>query len=152
MPGATWADTKPPGPVHVWLPTGSCPECGSARVRRSSIRGSEAGAHRFRSPYRCENCRHRFWVVSHRTRIAATVAAVVGFAAVVFVASLLILPRYVTTVTSRDRDIEEWSPAEFETAATVLTPKGMAAAALAPTENLSSRLGGEAVTRKGDGR
>ena len=90
--------------------------------------------------------------MSHRTRIAATVAAVVGFAAVVFVASLLILPRYVTTVTSRDRDIEEWSPAEFETAATVLTPKGMAAAALTPTENLSSRLGGEAVTRNSDRR
>ncbi len=89
--------------------------------------------------------------MSHRTRIAATVAAVVGFAAVVFVASLLILPRYVTTVTSRDRDIEEWSPAEFETTATVLTPKG-AAAALAPTENLSSRLGGEAVTRNSDRR
>jgi hypothetical protein len=90
--------------------------------------------------------------VSQKTRIAATVAAVVGFSAIVFVASLLILPRYVTTTSSRDRDIEEWSPAEFETAATNLTPKGMAAAALAPTENLGSRLGGEAVTRKGDGR
>ena len=87
--------------------------------------------------------------LSHKTRIAATTAAVVGFAAIVFLASLLILPCNVTPVTTRERDIEEWSPAEFETAATTLTPKGMAAAALAPTENLEQPPRREAATPKG---
>ena len=54
-----------------------------------------------------------------------------------FVAAWSLLPRYV--VAGVDHDLEEWSaPPPLELAGAVLTPKGMAAAALAPTENLAA--------------
>lgn len=117
-----------------------CPECGGTNLQRSSIRRSEAGAHAFRSPYRCKDCRHRFWVISRRTRagalaIAASLAAVAAVAA-----GVVLLPAYVPTAVAVDRDIEEWSPpAPMQW--TVLTPKGMAAAVLEPNEVLGG--GGE---------
>ena len=133
-----------PTPHHVWFTPGHCPACGNTNVRRSSIRGAESGAHAFRSPYRCEACRHRFWVVSHKARVGAAAAAVVAFAAIVFGVSLMVLPRYVTAV-HQDREIEEWSASQNDIYGTTLTPKGMAAAALAPTEKLNSPLGGETL-------
>ena len=46
-----------------------CPTCGSAEVRRSAFRDyEEARAHIFRSPYRCEKCGKRFWVISRKVR------------------------------------------------------------------------------------
>ena len=130
-----------PAPVATkpgtWFALHRCPACGSAKVRRSSIRGREAGAHAFRSPYRCEACRHRFWVVSRKTRIGAAAALIGTVTLVAFAAAWTLLPRYV--VTSVDRDIEEWSaPPPLEIAGAVLTPKGLAAGALAPTEDLTA--------------
>jgi len=79
-------------------------------------------------------------VVSRKTRIGAAGGAILVFAAIVFGASLLILPHYVTT-TRLNPDIEEASGHQFDTAPMVLTPKGMAAQALPATENLSSGPG-----------
>jgi predicted RNA-binding Zn-ribbon protein involved in translation (DUF1610 family) len=78
-----------------WLAAHACPACGSANIRRSAIRGSEANAHAFRSPYRCENCKHRFWLVSRKARLGAATAGIALFSGIVFLATLLILPRYV---------------------------------------------------------
>jgi len=59
-----------------------CPQCGSLHVRRSSVRASELTAQRILlSPYRCRDCRERFWVVSRNAYYLATlvgVALVVG--------------------------------------------------------------------------
>lgn len=42
-----------------------CPVCKSRSVRRSAIHKSDAPAqHRFHSPYRCNDCDERFWVLS----------------------------------------------------------------------------------------
>jgi hypothetical protein len=43
-----------------------CRACGSSDVRRSRIRPEERGAHGFRSPYRCEACHARYWVISRK--------------------------------------------------------------------------------------
>jgi transposase-like protein len=117
-----------------------CPACGGTNLQRSSIRRSEAGAHAFRSPYRCKDCRHRFWVISHKTRVGA-MAIVASLAVVAAVAAgLVLLPAYVPTAVAVDHEIEEWSPpAPMQW--TVLTPKGMAAAVLEPNEVLGG--GGE---------
>ena len=58
-----------------------CPACRSTDVRRSHVLWSEAGAHALRSPYRCNNCDARFWVVSRKARI--TIAAFAAACAVV---------------------------------------------------------------------
>jgi hypothetical protein len=51
-----------------------CPACGSVNVRRSGVHSSEARSHGFRSPYRCQECDTRFWVVSRRARLGAIAA------------------------------------------------------------------------------
>ena len=51
-----------------------CPACGSINVRRSSVHSSETRSHGFRSPYRCQECDTRFWVVSRRARLGAIAA------------------------------------------------------------------------------
>jgi len=57
-----------------------CPNCGLTNTRRSSIRAYElTPRHIFLSPYRCRDCRHRFWVVS---RNVYYLSAVVGTALV----------------------------------------------------------------------
>jgi hypothetical protein len=45
--------------------TRTCPSCKSHNARRSSVRAAEVTfRHIFFSPYRCRECRARFWVVS----------------------------------------------------------------------------------------
>jgi len=92
-----------------WLAAHACPACGSAHIRRSAIRGSEANAHAFRSPYRCENCKHRFWLVSRKARLGAATAGIALFSGIVFLATLLILPRYVVPEQSDD-ELQAASP------------------------------------------
>lgn len=43
-------------------------------MRRSGISPSEARSHGFQSPYRCQSCESRFWVLSRKTRIGTTAA------------------------------------------------------------------------------
>ena len=48
-----------------------CPRCGSSDVRRSSFQGTdERKPYALRSPYRCEECGERFWVISRKARHA----------------------------------------------------------------------------------
>src|ERR1700720_4630037 len=48
-----------------------CPRCGSSGVHRSSFRGpDEREFYVLRSPYRCEQCGERFWVVSRKAQRA----------------------------------------------------------------------------------
>ena len=105
-----------------WLAAHACPACGSPNIRRSAIRGAEANAHAFRSPYRCENCKHRFWLVSRKARLGAATAGIVLFSAVVFVATLLVLPRYVVP-DSGAQDIEAASEQTLIVRDGVVTPR-----------------------------
>lgn len=46
-----------------------CVRCGSRTVRRSSFHGQgDREQHVLHSPYRCEVCGERFWVVSRKAR------------------------------------------------------------------------------------
>ena len=69
-----------------------CPKCKCLDVRRSSFgRDDVSSWWRWRSPYRCNRCGERFWVVSRRFyRVAGVAAAVIGAFAVEYgVTSLL---------------------------------------------------------------
>lgn len=58
-----------------------CPQCGGLNVRRSTVHAPEETAqHTFLSPYRCRDCRERFWVVS---RNAYYLAIIVGVSLIV---------------------------------------------------------------------
>ena len=61
-----------------------CPVCGSADVQRSHLHHSEGESHRFRSPYRCQSCGRRFWILSRKARIGigAVAAGVCAIAAI----------------------------------------------------------------------
>ncbi len=54
-----------------------CAECHSVNVRRSGAHPGETGMHPFHSPYRCQDCDARFWVVSRRARWGATAGGLV---------------------------------------------------------------------------
>src|SRR5438132_5517800 len=74
----------------------TCPGCGSLNVRRSSVRVFDVSArHYFLSPYRCRDCRERFWVVSRR---AFYLIGFLGVAAVAVVATLLLTSVPVTHI------------------------------------------------------
>ena len=51
-----------------------CSACHSLHVRRSTFHVGEREAHLFQSPYQCDHCGARFWVLSRhvRTRVVAT--------------------------------------------------------------------------------
>jgi len=54
-----------------------CPYCDSLNVRRSVIRRTDAPTHHFmQSPYRCRDCRKRFWIVTSRTTYLAAFVVV----------------------------------------------------------------------------
>jgi TPR repeat protein len=62
-----------------------CPACGSTEVRIAAVHGNDGLIHRFfYHPYRCRNCRHRYWLRSN-PRI---VAAIVFFVLLIAVAAL----------------------------------------------------------------
>lgn len=64
--------------------TRTCPSCKSQNARRSSVRAAEITLrHIFLSPYRCRECRTRFWVLSKNVyRFAAIIAVAVAIGAV----------------------------------------------------------------------
>jgi hypothetical protein len=60
--------------------TRTCPACKSKNARRSAIRAAEiTWRHVFLSPYRCRECRTRFWVLSRNfyTSVSVVVVAIV---------------------------------------------------------------------------
>lgn len=65
-----------------------CTECNSANVRRSGAHATEGHQHPFQSPYRCEDCDARFWVISRRIRLGA----VAGGALVATIVALALVP------------------------------------------------------------
>lgn len=51
-----------------------CPACDSTEVRIAAVHGNDGLIHRFfYHPYRCRNCRHRFWLRSSPRVVAAIV-------------------------------------------------------------------------------
>jgi TPR repeat protein len=57
--------------------TRTCPSCKSHDARRSSVRASEITfRHIFFSPYRCRECRTRFWVLSRNTYYLAGIVGI----------------------------------------------------------------------------
>lgn len=51
-----------------------CPACGSGEVRIAAVHSGDGLIHRlFYHPYRCRNCRHRFWLRSNARVVAAAV-------------------------------------------------------------------------------
>jgi len=70
-----------------------CPHCRSHKVRRSFLDRAEAAAHRFRSPYRCEDCGTRFWTISRKIRLRAATALVVLLVTLLIFASAMQLLR-----------------------------------------------------------
>jgi hypothetical protein len=56
-----------------------CPSCKSYNARRSKVRTSEVALrHVFLSPYRCRDCRGRFWVLSRNSYFIAGTLGVVA--------------------------------------------------------------------------
>jgi hypothetical protein len=56
-----------------------CPSCKSYNARRSTVRTSEVTLrHLFLSPYRCRDCRARFWVLSRNFYLIAGTLGVVA--------------------------------------------------------------------------
>jgi len=64
----------------------TCPSCKSHNARRSSVRASEITfRHIFFSPYRCRECRTRFWVVSRNVYfLAGIIGIAMGMGAIVW--------------------------------------------------------------------
>jgi len=57
--------------------TRTCPSCKSHNARRSAVRASEITfQHIFLSPYRCRECRARFWVISRHTYYLAGIVGI----------------------------------------------------------------------------
>lgn len=54
-----------------------CSACRSVHVRRSTFARGEREAHLFQSPYRCDDCGRRFWVLSRAVRMRAVTTAVI---------------------------------------------------------------------------
>ncbi len=60
-----------------------CPACHRPNVRKSRVASSDSGLRRFfLSPYRCRNCRVRFWVISRSIYRAAAAILVIALLAV----------------------------------------------------------------------
>jgi hypothetical protein len=68
-----------------------CPACRSTNVRRSGCCSEERFAHALHSPYRCNDCNERFWLLSRSTRIGALVAGAFVSAAMLFVVGATLL-------------------------------------------------------------
>ena len=70
------------------VPAGEkCPRCGSSNVRRAHFQSrDEAQRHVLTSPYRCEECNERFWLLSRKTR--QTTIAILALV----IASVIMMP------------------------------------------------------------
>jgi hypothetical protein len=68
-----------------------CPACQSTNVRRSGCCSEEKLTHALQSPYRCNDCNARFWLLSRTTRIGAAVAGAFVSVAMLFLAGVALL-------------------------------------------------------------
>ena len=76
--------------------------------------------HPFRSPYQCEECDTRFWVISRKVRVRAATAAGIALTAMLVIASG---PRLLT----RDEPPAPESAASATSIAPALTPDDISA-------------------------
>ena len=76
----------PSGAVAVSMKP--CPACRGVDVRRSFVRPSESNLHLLLSPYRCQTCHLRFWVISRRMRIFGALAGS-AIAAIAIIAGVM---------------------------------------------------------------
>ena len=75
--------------VYRSLAPKKCPRCGSPNVRRAHFQSrDEAQRHVLTSPYRCEECNERFWLLSRKTR-HTTIAILALVVASVIIASVM---------------------------------------------------------------
>ena len=67
----------------------ACPSCKSINIRRSVVRASESTRRRlYLSPYRCRDCRTRFWVLGKKGYyLGGLVGVVMAVAVVVWIAA-----------------------------------------------------------------
>ncbi len=72
-----------------------CTICHSANVRRSGASPGEAHLHPFKSPYRCQECDARFWVLSRRTKWGAAASGVIALFIVAAVAAPVLWRQHV---------------------------------------------------------
>ena len=85
--------------------TKTCPSCKSVNIRRSVVRTSESARRRmFLSPYRCRDCRTRFWVVGKK-----------GYYLVGLVGCVMVVAVIVWNVAARP-DLPPSDPAEVQAA------------------------------------
>jgi DNA-directed RNA polymerase subunit RPC12/RpoP len=92
----------------------NCPYCNSRNVRRSQFQSQEeAEEHVFTSPYRCDQCIGRFFVLSRKTRYAmiGILALLIASATII---SLIPMPEPVPPV-----------PAQRAAAAIAVLPNGL---------------------------
>ena len=62
---------RKPAQRGLRLASKRCPYCDSLNVRRSRFQSLDEGeVHAFTSPYRCQECSGRFFVLSRKTRYA----------------------------------------------------------------------------------
>ena len=66
-----------------------CTHCNSANVRRSHRTQTEAELKAYRSPYRCNDCNARFWVVSKKTYIGTVIGGILLVTMVALAISLI---------------------------------------------------------------
>ena len=90
-----------------------CSVCQSVNVRRSGVPSAEARAHPFRSPYRCDDCNARFWVISRRARIGALSSVILLTMALAFAGPVILLKSH------RSADAAAYSTRPAQSDATV---------------------------------
>ena len=70
-----------------------CPHCGSSSVRRAHFQSrDEAQRHFLTSPYRCEKCNKRFWLLSRKARYATITILALVIVALIIVTLTIVLP------------------------------------------------------------
>ena len=67
-----------------------CQLCQSTNVRRSGLYAAQRRAHPLQSPYRCDDCDSRFWVVSRTARLMAIAGLCAGMAVALAVTPALL--------------------------------------------------------------
>ena len=83
--------------VYRSLAPKKCPRCGSSSVRRAHFQSrDEAQRHSLTSPYRCEKCSKRFWLLSRKTRYATITILALLIVALIIVTLTIVLPALIS--------------------------------------------------------
>jgi len=80
-------------PIQFHVAMKRCKLCLSTNIRLAGLHAAAMRAHPLQSPYRCQDCDSRYWVVSRGARLTAIAGACVGIAFALAVAPGLLAPR-----------------------------------------------------------